>query len=112
MGTFAFGLRAISCCWEACSAARRVAFSIRSWSTIVRHSSQRRFASSADASAASSNCERDSSVLTCLGEESPCGQCQWLQYEVTVELRQGTSGKHALPPNIRDTGNPNPYIMD
>ena len=76
MGTFAFGLRAISWACVAWSAARRVAFSIRSWSTIVRHSSHRRFASSAEASAASSNCERDSSVLTCLKEED-CGQRVW-----------------------------------
>lgn len=52
--------------WAWLSAARRAAFSIRSWSTSARHSSHRRFASSAEASAASSSCERDSNALTCL----------------------------------------------
>ena len=41
--------------WDWLSAARRAAFSIRSWSTSARHSSHRRFASSAEASAASSS---------------------------------------------------------
>ena len=52
--------------WDWLRAARRAAFSIRSWSTSARHSSHRRFASSAEASAASSSCERDSNALTCL----------------------------------------------
>jgi len=52
--------------WDWLSAARKAAFSIRSWSTSARHSSHRRFASSAEASAASSSWERDSSALTCL----------------------------------------------
>lgn len=53
-----------TCAWL--SAARRAAFSIRSWSTSARHSSHRLLASSADASAASSSCERDSRAFTCL----------------------------------------------
>ena len=48
------------------SVARSAVFSTRSWSTSARHSSQRRFASSAEASAVSNSCERDSSALTCL----------------------------------------------
>ena len=52
--------------WSCEMSVRRAAFSMRSWSTSWRQSSQRRFASSADASAASSSCERDSSALTCL----------------------------------------------
>lgn len=55
--------------WAWLSAARRAAFSIRSWSTSARHSSHRRFASSAEASAASSSCERDSNAFTCLRVE-------------------------------------------
>lgn len=60
--------------WVWLSAARRAAFSTRNWSTRARHSSQRLLASSADAKAASRSCERDSSALTCLAEESRTDQ--------------------------------------
>ncbi len=45
---------------------------------MVRHSSHLLFASSADARAASSSCERDSSVLTCLQGESETLWQGWL----------------------------------
>ena len=48
------------------NAALSAEFSARSCSTSVRHSSQRRFASSALANAASTSCARASSCLTCL----------------------------------------------
>jgi hypothetical protein len=57
-------LEGIKCVWL--SAARKAAFSTRSWSTSARHSSQRRFASSAEASAASRSEDLDSRALTCL----------------------------------------------